>query len=125
MHPQADAAVLNWFDRSKAAPPVITTITVTEIEFGLRRMTDGRKRTALMAQFEIFLQLLMVLPFNIAAAREAGRFWAACQAKGLTADPSDMMIAGIVAASGATLATRNTKDFEGLPILLVNPWNAG
>ena len=34
------------------------------------------------------------------------------------------MIAGIVLASSATLATRNTRHFDDLAISLVNPWEA-
>jgi predicted nucleic acid-binding protein len=34
----------------------------------------------------------------------------------------DAMIAAICLAHGATLATRNTKDFEGLDLKLVNPF---
>jgi predicted nucleic acid-binding protein len=33
-----------------------------------------------------------------------------------------MMIAGIAAASGAVLATRNTRDFAQLPLTLIDPW---
>ena len=36
---------------------------------------------------------------------------------------SDAMIAGIVHAHGATLATRNIRDFEGCAIALVDPWH--
>jgi predicted nucleic acid-binding protein len=34
----------------------------------------------------------------------------------------DLMIAAICIANGATLATRNTRDFEGLDLKLVNPF---
>jgi toxin FitB len=34
----------------------------------------------------------------------------------------DTMIAGIVLASHATLATRNTSHFEDLSVPVVNPW---
>jgi hypothetical protein len=34
------------------------------------------------------------------------------------------MIAGIVLASRATLATRNAKHFDDLSISVVNPWEA-
>lgn len=34
----------------------------------------------------------------------------------------DGMIAATCLEHGATLATRNTRDFEGLGIDLVNPW---
>ena len=37
----------------------------------------------------------------------------------------DAMIAAICLANGATLATRNTKDFEGLDLKLVNPFEGG
>jgi predicted nucleic acid-binding protein len=36
----------------------------------------------------------------------------------------DVQIAGIAAARRATLATRNTRDFEGVDLPLVDPWSA-
>jgi predicted nucleic acid-binding protein len=33
-----------------------------------------------------------------------------------------MMIAGIADVAGAALATRNVRDFTGLPIAIENPW---
>jgi predicted nucleic acid-binding protein len=36
----------------------------------------------------------------------------------------DNLIAGIVLASHAKLATRNVKHFEEIASLLVNPWEA-
>lgn len=38
--------------------------------------------------------------------------------------PLDAMIAAICITHGATLATRNAKDFEGLDLKLVNPFEA-
>jgi predicted nucleic acid-binding protein len=35
------------------------------------------------------------------------------------------MIAGVVAAQKATLATRNTKDFTNAGIVLIDPWQGG
>jgi predicted nucleic acid-binding protein len=34
------------------------------------------------------------------------------------------MIAGIVIARHATLATRNTAHFEDVPVSLIDPWTA-
>ena len=40
-------------------------------------------------------------------------------------DNRDALIAATARAHGATLlATRNTKDFEGCGVALVNPWGA-
>lgn len=37
-------------------------------------------------------------------------------------ETKDAMIAAICLSHDATLATRNTKDFEGLDLKLVNPF---
>lgn len=37
-------------------------------------------------------------------------------------ETKDAMIAAICLSHGATLATRNVKDFEGLDLKLVNPF---
>ena len=37
----------------------------------------------------------------------------------------DAMIAAICLVHGATLATRNVSDFDGLDLKLVNPFEAG
>jgi predicted nucleic acid-binding protein len=36
----------------------------------------------------------------------------------------DIRIAAICRAHGATLATRNVKDFEGTGLELIDPWSA-
>jgi len=57
-----------------------------------------------------------------AAGLRAGELRALREAAGLASQPSDMFIAGIAAVAGAALATRNVKDFSGLPVSLVDPW---
>jgi toxin FitB len=46
------------------------------------------------------------------------------QKKGRPVEMRDTMIAGIVMASHATLATRNVKHFEDLASPVVKPWEA-
>ena len=41
-----------------------------------------------------------------------------------TTVPVYEILAGIVASRGATLATRNVRDFDDLGIALVDPWAA-
>ena len=47
---------------------------------------------------------------------------AGCEAKGRPVEMADAQIAAICMAQGAKLATRNLKHFEGLGMVLVNPW---
>ena len=44
------------------------------------------------------------------------------QRAGRSVDLRDTMIAGIALARRATIATRNTRYFEGLDVPVVNPW---
>src|SRR2546429_6896747 len=51
-------------------------------------------------------------PFDTAAAQQAGDLMAVRHKKGRPGELRDTMIAGIVLASHAKLATRNTSHFE-------------
>ncbi|MDG4601320.1 MAG: hypothetical protein P9C48_01140 [Defluviicoccus sp.] len=42
---------------------------------------------------------------------------------GRTVEIRHVQIAGIAAARGASVATRNTRHFEATGIQLINPWN--
>ena len=122
MKPTPDISFRGWLAGLGDTPLTITAVTVAEIQFGLRRLPEGRRRADLQARFEAFADALGVLPLDEPAARETGRLRAMREAAGLSSQPSDMMIAGIAAVAGAALATRNIKDFEALPIELLNPW---
>jgi len=125
MKPHPDPAVQDWLAGLGETPLATTAITVAEIAFGLQRLADGRRRAALEARFESLVgaeSSFAVLAFDDLAARTSGRLRAMRQAAGRGASASDMMIAGIAAAQGATVATRNVRDFDGLPIQVIDPW---
>lgn len=63
-----------------------------------------------------------VAPFDAAAAQQSGDLMAMRHKKGRVGDLRDTMIAGIVLASHATLATRNISYFRDLSVRVVNPW---
>lgn len=126
MRPAPDAAVQRWFAGLGADTLATTSICLSEIVYGLSRLPHGQRRIALFEKLEIFVgpdSGLPVLALDDAAARESGRLRAMKEAMGKAAASSDMMIAGIVLAMGAALATRNVRDFDGLGLNLINPWS--
>jgi len=103
-----------------------TSITLSEIRFGLQVLAAGKRRAAaLMQAFDVLLQAIdhRVASFDTDAAEYAGALRSARQKKGRPGDLRDTMIAGIVLAHRASLATRNTTYFDDLSTPLVNPWH--
>jgi len=125
MRTEPDASVLAFLDRQDPSSVWITAVTVFEVRFGLYRLAAGRRRRALEAAFE---QLVAddldhrVLGFDASAAAHAAQLAAAREAAGRPVDLRDTWIAGIVAARGATLITRNLRHFRDLDVRVVDPW---
>jgi toxin FitB len=125
MRQTPDQAVVSWLDTQPRTSIWITSITVLEVQFGLQIMPSGKRRSALAQAFEMVLSKLAhrVAPFDLAAAERSASLMAAQQKKGRPVDLRDTMIAGIVLAHHAALATRNTAHFHDAGVSLVNPWS--
>lgn len=126
MHETPDRKVILWLDGQPRTSVWTTAVTILEIRFGLQILPVEKRRSALLHAFEEVLEKIghRVAPFDAIAAEQAGELMASRRQKGRSGDLRDAMIAGIVLAHHATLATRNTPHFEDLPIPVVNPWAA-
>lgn len=122
--PEPDVA--RWLDRQPPSSIWITSITVLEIQVGLRIMPAGKKQTFLSDGFEGLLNRIQhrVAVFGEESARLAADVTAARQKKGRVVEVRDTMIAGIVLTHHARLATRNTSHFDDISATVVNPWDA-
>ena len=123
----ADKKVVEWLDKQPRTSIWTTSITILEIRYGLQILPVGKRRSALIQIFERVLVDEIesrVAPFDTAAAQHAGDLMAVRHRKGRPGELRDTMIAGIVLASHARLATRNTSHFENLSVPIVNPWSS-
>jgi toxin FitB len=100
-----DAKAVAWLDGQSRTSVWTTSITILEIRFGLQL----ERRIA---------------AFDEEAADQAADLMSVRQRKGRTVELRDTMIAGIVLARHATLATRNLAHFEDLSVPIINPWTA-
>ena len=118
--------VVQWLDKQPRTSIWTTAITVLEIRFGLQILPGGKRRAQLMRSFEQLLEKIenRVLTFDRAAAEAAGDLMAWRRSKGHSVDLRDTMIAGIVTAQHASIATRNVAHFDDLSISVVDPWSA-
>jgi len=125
MLPRPSVQVFLWMNSQPIPSLWTTSINIYEIRYGLQSMPEGKKRTVLMELFERWLAEVIqqrILSFDAIAAQCAAHLATERKAKGRPGDPRDTMIAGIVLASHAKLATRNVQHFEEIASSLVNPW---
>lgn len=125
--PEPEAAVLQWLDHQPELSIWTTSITLMEIRYGLQSMPAGRRREQMTEEMEAVLKEEIgarYLFFDVTAAEQAAELMASRRQKGRPVELRDTMIAGIVLASNATLATRNTAHFADLSVRVVNPWTA-
>lgn len=120
-----DRAVVTWLDQQPRPSIWTTSITVLEVRFGIAIMAAGKRRALLGEAFQRAIDETLdrrVVAFNADSAHAAATLMAMRQQKGRASELRDAMIAGIVLAHRATLATRNTRHFDDLSIPIVNPW---
>jgi predicted nucleic acid-binding protein len=127
MRSSPDAVVVEWLDRQPADSVWLTSITVFEARFGLALLPKGRRRNGLERAFDrVIMEDLSsrVLTLDEMAAVTAAQIAADRQRAGRIVDLRDTLIAGIAQARRATIATRNTRHFEGLDVPVVDPWHS-
>lgn len=126
MRPAPQPAVLKWFATQSFEDVHITAITMAEILFGIQLLAAGKRRGALQAgadkTFAVFAG--HILPFDDRAAYEFSIIASARRKRGSPISEFDAQISAIALVNGATLATRNTDDFQGRGVQLVDPWKA-
>jgi len=126
MRPSPDAAVMRWLDSQPTDSLWLTTITLFELRLGIALLPKGRRRTQIEIAFERVVSEDLanrVVMLDEEAAEKAAALAAERQRAGRPVELRDTLIAGIAQAHRATIATGNTKHFQGLDVPVVDPWH--
>ncbi|MGC1463277.1 MAG: type II toxin-antitoxin system VapC family toxin [Terracidiphilus sp.] len=126
MRPRPDAEVIRWLNRQPHTSMWTTSVSIFEIESGLQTMPLGKRQATMAILFREWLQNVVqgrIASFDSGAAACAAELVADRLKRGRPGELRDTMIAGIVLASHATLATRNVKHFGDIAASVVNPWD--
>lgn len=97
----------------------ISSITLAELEYGIKHSSDPMKNEQALLRF---LVPLSILPFGSAAASEYGEIRAYLQSIGTPIGLLDMLIAGHARAENMVLVTNNVREFERVPDLEIENW---
>lgn len=94
---------------------VVSTISWFEIQKGIKRLPDGKKKEFLKAYAqEQIADIFDFLPYSKECADVQSDMYAQLEAVGKTAPYQDSQIAATALANKLILVTRNVKDFEGI-----------
>lgn len=119
-----DTGVAAWLSAQSGRALHTTSITVAELYFGVGIMPTGARRQRLLSGISGYFDEFegRILSFDHGAALEYAALAAQRRRDGRPISVQDAQIAAIARAHRATLATRNTRDFAGCGIELVDPW---
>jgi len=118
---RCDPNVANWAAKESGQAHYISVLSLGEIRKGIELLR--KKSPADCIPFEIWLQKLQSDYANCTitiSAEIAGRWGELSALRPLPV--IDSLLAATALEHGLTLATRNTKDFDGLGISIVNPF---
>ena len=111
LRPAPAKQVEAWLSAQDGATVYFTAVGEAELRHGVAILPTGRRRTALAKAIEGILEEDFrdrILPFDRAAGRPISEF--------------DCQIAAIARAHEAAVATRNTGDYQGCGIEVIDPW---
>lgn len=128
LKPQPEPRVGRWMQSVPEERLHLTATVVAEIGQGIAMLPPGRRRIQLQDALDLMIAEEYpgrVLPFDLDAARVFALVIERRTALGKPICAEDAQIAAVCLMHDATLATRNTRDFDGLGLMLIDPWRDG
>ena len=121
---QPDPHVVAWMQARPGAALFLSVLTLGEIRKGIERVEDGARKQALLDWLEVELPHYFLGRLLGIDAHTADRWGCLMASAGRPLPAIDGLLAATALQHDLTLVTRNTKDFAGLTVRLINPWEA-
>jgi len=122
-----DARVTAFLRNAGRESVFLSVMTLGEICKGIDMLPASRKRSALEEWLEVDVRSWYagrILPVTESIAERWGHLAASAKQRGITVTVVDAVIAATALEHDLTVVTRNLKDFAGLGVVLLNPWDA-
>jgi toxin FitB len=121
-----DVRVEAFLENARRERLFLSVMTVGEICKGIDLLPAGQKRSDLQDWLDRDVRSWFagrILPVTESIAERWGRLAAAGKRTGATLAVVDGVLAATALEHGLILVTRNVKDFGGLGVVLLNPWD--
>jgi tRNA(fMet)-specific endonuclease VapC len=116
---QRPATVLKRFLEYRVGDIGISSITLSELRYGVAKSAHREKNAKALDEFIIPLE---VVSFDEDAARCYGEIRATLERAGTPIGSMDLLIAAHAVSLGIPLVTNNTREFERVPHLTCIDW---
>jgi tRNA(fMet)-specific endonuclease VapC len=116
---QQPANVIKRFLEYQIGDIGISSITLSELRYGVAKSAHREKNTKALDEFIIPLE---VVPYDEAAAHVYGDIRATLEKAGTPIGSLDMLIAAHAVSLGIPLVTNNTREFLRVPSLNLLDW---
>lgn len=124
--PELNEPAISWLKAATPETLFVSVITLGEMRLGIENLPTGKRRNELEQWLETGLPGWFetnLLPVTKAIGERWGRLAIEAKRKGMTLGTPDGLIAATAFDHGLTVVTRNEKDFEGLGVPILNPWD--
>ena len=111
--------VIERFRQTQISHVGISSITLSELEYGVVRSSKPDQNQFALAQF---LAPMEILSYGDAAAKQYGRLRAFLEKQGTPIGSLDMLIAAHVLSMDCILVTNNEKEFNRVPNIKIDNW---
>jgi predicted nucleic acid-binding protein len=128
VRPKPDRAVLRWFEAHREVDMYLSVLTLGELQKGLTRMPQSKRRDHLTAWIEEDLGSRFegrVLTVSAEISRIWGLITGNAENNGRPLPAIDALIAATAIHHKLTVVTRNTRDFLATGVAVEDPWRAG
>ncbi len=105
----------------------VSVVSIGELRRGFTMLPVSQRRSQLERWLEEDLLVWFegrILPVTKAIAERWGILDGECQLRGTPLNTADGMIAATAIEHKLVIVTRNVKDFAGLGVTILNPWDA-
>ena len=114
--------VVEWVSLRPASTLYLSVLTLGEIRKGVERLGEGPRQQQLLDWLEVELPNYFLGRVLAVDARTADRWGRLLGGAGRPLPAVDSLLAATALQHDLTLVTRNTADFSGLGVRLINPW---
>lgn len=119
---QPAPGVVAWMQARPSQSLFLSVLTLGEIRKGVERLPASGRRQELIDWLEVELPTYFVGRIHTIDAQTADRWGRLTAAAGRPLPVMDGLLAATALRHDLTLVTRNTRDFAGLDVHLINPW---